>query len=417
MNFKNKLVADLLKKDKNLSQSAAGELINTPDLEAWIYLVENADYILDFIKRNATQKLFFACNQQNIFNLFEFLDYHSADLDEFVASAFAEYCNDEILAAMLELLKNGTNQQKAYAAKFFSLVIKPETAELLFEASQSEYKPLADNCALALGAMEDKKAYEHYVALLSDDDEWKVLSAAQFLSLYGNKEVILPMLRAMSQSTMSEHIAGEIASFEKIYELFSSENPEIQALSLECFDNILSGLVQIWPLSTLFHFEVKSCVETLLDWIQYEGPFQKQCSQLLLKAKNRLELYNQNDEYKYDEDKNTLQELDELCAILRSYPESFWEAQIDNLFDELYSDSKKRKIAALNLISDMKIDYAAQELVKKLNTDDENVLCEILITISNIGGVAQVSNKDELLAKFQNPTLKAIAENIFLTAV
>lgn len=417
MNCKNKLVEDLLKKDKKISQDAANKIIDTADLDAWVYLVENIDYIMDFIKRNATQKLFMACNTQNISNLFEFLDYHSPDLDEFVASAFAEFCNEEIMDAMSELLKNGTNQQKAYAAKFFSIVTTPEMSEVLFETSKSDYSPLADNCAVALGALEDKKSYEYYLELLSDEDEWKVLTAAQFLSLYGDKRVILPMLRAMSKSTMSEHIAGEIASFEKLFMLFRDKNPEIQALSLECFDNILSGIVQIWSLNALFSFEVKACVNTLFELLKEDGSFKTQYSQLLLKAKNRLEFYNNNDEYKYDEDKNTLQELDEICNLLNSYAESFWEAQIDNIFEELDSENQKRKIAALNLISDMKIDYATQELIKKLNTDDEKMLCEIIITLSNIGGVSQISDKDTILSKIENTTLKAIVENIFLTAV
>ncbi len=417
MNLKNKLVDDLLKKDKKISQAAASEIINNADLDAWVYLVENADYILDFIKRNATQKLFMECNSQNIFNLFEFLDYHSPDLDEFVATAFAEFCNDEIVDAMSEFLKNGTNQQKAYAAKFFSIVTKPETAEFLFEASKSDYAPLTDNCALALGALRDKKSYEYYLELLANEDEWKVLSAAGFLSLYGDKNAILPMLRVMSNFNMSEHIAGEIASLEKLSVLFKDENQEIQELSLECFDNILSGLVQIWSLSALFSFEVKACIGKLFELLKEGGVFRNKYSQLLLKAKNRLEFYNNNDEYKYDEDRNTLQELEDICGILNSYPESFWEAQIDNVFEELDSDSQKRKIAALNLISDMKIDYAAQELLKKLNTDDEKMLCEIIIAISNVGGISQISNKDEILSKIQNATLKAIIENIFLTAV
>lgn len=417
MNLKNKLTSDLLKKDKNISQNAANIIIDTPDLDAWICLVENADYILDFIKKNATQKLFFACNEKNIFNLFEFLNYHSSDLDDFVASTFAEFCNEEIIERMFALLEDGTNQQKAYAAKFFSIVHNSGVTELLFESSKNEYKPLANNCALALGEMNDKASFEYYVELLSSDDEWKVLNAAEFLSLYGNKDVVLPMLRAMSNSTMSEYISSEIASFEKLYDLFVFEDEEIADLSLECFDNILSGLVHVWPLSVLFDFEVKACLATLLNMVQKEGEFQKKCSQLLLKAKNRLELFNKNDEYKFDEDKNTLAELDDICRFLNSYPEEFWEAQIDNLFDEVDSLNKKRVIAALNLIAELKIDYAEKYLLTKLDTCDEKILCEIIITISHIGGVSGILNKQEILAKIENPNLKAIAENIFLTSV
>lgn len=417
MNLKNKLTSDLLKKDKGISQAAANNIINNTDLDAWVCLVENADYILDFIKRNATQKLFMACNPNNIFNLFEFLNYHSSDLDDFVASAFAEFCNDEIIERMFALLEDGTNQQKAYAAKFFVLVPNSGVTELLFESSKSEYKPLANNCALALGELGDKVSFDYYVELLSSDDEWKVLNAAEFLGLYGNKDITLPMLRAMSNSNMSEYISSEIASFEKLYNLFESENDEIQELSLECFDNILSGLVHVWPLSVLFDFEVKACLEMLFGMVQEQGKFQKRCSQLLLKAKNRLELFNQNDEYKFDEDKNTLTELNDICGLLNSYPEEFWEAQIDNLFDELDSSNTKRVIAALNLIAEMKIDYASKYLLNKLDTADEKILCEIIITLSHIGGISGISNKEEILSKIENSNLKAIAENIFLTAV
>jgi hypothetical protein len=418
MNLKNNLVNDLLKKDRNISMAAAKTIIDTADLDAWVCLIENADYILDFIKRNAAQKLFSACNPNNISNLLKFLDYHHPDYDDFIASALVEFGNQDISNKIFDLLSIGTNQQKAYAAKFFCFANSPEAKEALFESSQSEYKPLADNCAMALGEMKDETSFNYYLELLSSDDEWKVLSAAQFLSLYNNQEALLPMLRAMSESTMSEHIAGEIASFAKLNELFRSQNDEIKELSMECFDNILSGLVQIWPLSVLFNFEIKSCIETLFDMLQQNDNLTTRCSQLLLKAKNRIELFYENDEYKYDEDKNTLQELDDIYQLLNSYPEAFWEAQIDNLFEEVENGSKKRKIAALNLIADLKVDYATQEIINCLkDSDDENILCELIITLSNIGGISNISNKDEILAKITNENLKAIAENIFLTSV
>ena len=144
MGLKNKLADELIKKDKNISQKAAKIIIDSADLEAWLCLVENADYILDFIKRNAAQKLYAACNSQNVQNLFSFLDYHSSDFDETVALAFLEYGNESTKQKLLELLKNGTNQQKAYAAKFFCFTNTPEARDFLFEESKSDYKPLSD---------------------------------------------------------------------------------------------------------------------------------------------------------------------------------------------------------------------------------------------------------------------------------
>ena len=57
MNIKNTLISDLLKKDKTLSQQAAEAIINNKDIDAWKYLIENSDYIMDFIKNNASKKL------------------------------------------------------------------------------------------------------------------------------------------------------------------------------------------------------------------------------------------------------------------------------------------------------------------------------------------------------------------------
>jgi hypothetical protein len=217
---------------------------------------------------------------------------------------------------------------------------------------------------------------------------------------------------------MSEHIAGEIASFEKLPSLFRAQNKEIQEMALECFDNILSGLVEVWPLSVCFNFEVKACIQTLLEDLQQGSDLSSKYSQLLLKAKNRIELFHANDEYKYDEDKNTLTELEDIYNLLNSYPESFWEAQIDNLFEEIENGSKKRKIAALNLFATLNIDYASKELIRFLEKcDDENIICETIITLSTIGGISSVQNKENILQKIKNENLKAIAENIFLTYV
>lgn len=412
MNIKNKLISDLLKKDKNISQAAACEIIDTKNIEAWIYLIKNSDYIMNFIKHNASNKLFDACNEKNIENLFDFLEYHSPSFDEFIASAFFKFNNDKIEEKMSNLLKNGTNQQKAYAAKYFCLNPKLEIATILFENVKSDYNFLSENIAQTLGVLKDEKSYNYYLKQLFSNDDWECLEAARFLSLYGNKDAILPMLQRMSTSSISDYICGEIASLESLPNLIMSKNAEIQELSLECFDNILSSLIQTWPLSVVFDFEIQNCLKILLSKVKENSPLKGQYAQLLLKAKNKFDLYYQNNEYKFDEDKNTVDEIKNIYELLKSYPEEFWEVQKDNLFEELDS-SRKRKIACINLISELKMNYAQDELLKLLNDQDENIVCEVILALSNFDMINKIKNKKEILEKITNPNLKAMIKEIF----
>ena len=414
MNIKNALISDLLKKDKTISQNAACKIIDTQNIDAWIYLIENADYIMDFIKNNASKKLLLACNENNIENLFAFLEYHSPSFDEFIAQAFFKFNNEKIEKRMEELLRDGTSHQKAYATKYFCLNPKNEIAKILFENTKNTYNFLSENSAQALGILKDKNSYNYYLEKLSSNDDWECLDAARFLSLYGNQDAILPMLRRMATSSINDYISGEIASLEAMPNLIMSENNEIQELSLECFDNILSSLIQIWSLSVIFDFEIKNCLEIILSKSKENNSFKGQYAQLLLKAKNKFDLYHQNNEYTFDEDKNTIEEIKNICELLNSYSEEFWEAQKDNLFEELTS-TKKRKIAALNLISELKMDYALDELLKLLNDSDENIICETILTLSNFDMINKIENKQEILDKINNSNLKAMIEGHFNT--
>lgn len=413
MNIKNTLISDLLKKDKTLSQQAAEAIINNKDIDAWKYLIENSDYIMDFIKNNASKKLLQACNEENIYNLFDFIEYHSPSFEDFVAQAFYQFNNQKIEEKMDNLIKNGTNEQKTYATKYFCLNPKKEITSILFEHTKSDYNPLSENSAQALGILKDIPSYEYYLEKLSSSDDWECLNSARFLSLYGNKNAILPLLKRMSTSSISEYICGEIASLEAMPQLLTHQKKEIQELALECFDNILSSLIQTWELSVVFDFEIKTCLEIILSNATTNKEPIGQYALLLLKAKNKFDLYNENKEYTFDEDKNTIDEIKNIYNLLHSYPEEFWEVQKDNLFEELNS-TKKRKIACINLISELKMDYATDELLNMLN-EDESIISVAILALSGFGAINTIKNKEEILEKINNPNLKAMIEAIFKT--
>ncbi len=415
MQLNNQNASNLLQKDKIKSNNAAKNIINNSDVEAWKCLIENSEYIFDFIKDFACEKLLNACTKDNVGNLFPFLEYHSPDWDDFVAAAFSKFQTDEINEKLLELLQSGTDEQKAYSAKYFCYAKYPQAREALFENSKSQNQSLAQNCAIALGAMDDVESYNYYIGQLSSKDDWEKIQAVQFLSLFSDKNAILPMLNAMESSDMPEHISGEIALFDDISERFDSQNERVKALCLDCFDNIISSLSEVWPLGTIIDFKILKGLKKILELSKNQSdPFCGKYSQILLKAKSMMNLFSEFDEYKFDEDKKTIQELENICSFLNSLSQDFWEAQIDNLFDELSSDNIRRKSSAINLVSYLEMKAALPYLIEIIEGEqNESVLCQAVMTVSKLGGIEQIKNKEVISNNIKNNNIKAVVENIF----
>ena len=416
MKLNNKNASDLLQKDKTKSNNAAKNIINNKDIDAWKCLIDNSEYIFDFIKDAACEKLLNACTKDNVENLFDFMQYYDMGFDDFIAAAFEKFQDEEINKKFLSLLKEGSESEKCYAAKYFCYVQNQEAKKLLFENSKSTNNALSQNCALALASMQDMVAFEFYKNQLKSDDDWQKIQAVQFLSFYQNKDILPDMLRAMKNSSMKENMAGEIALSTDISEYFNSPDNELKELSLECFDYIISSLSEIWALSTIIDFKISKSLNIIFELTKNQNdPFKGKYSEILLKARSMFNLFNEFDEYKFDEDKKTLQELNKICSFLNSLSNDFWEAQIDDLLDELTSENKARKSSAINLISYLELNIASQYLLEVLDSEEnEQMICEIVMALSKLNCIPQIKNKKEITEKIKhNENIKAIVESLF----
>lgn len=416
MKLNNKNASDLLQKDKTKSNNAAKNIINNKDIDAWKCLIDNSEYIFDFIKDAACEKLLNACTKDNVENLFDFMQYYDMGFDDFIAAAFEKFQDEEINKKFLSLLKEGSESEKCYAAKYFCYVQNQEAKKLLFENSKSTNNALSQNCALALASMQDMEAFEFYKNQLKSDDDWQKIQAVQFLSFYQNKDILPDMLRAMKNSSMKENMAGEIALSTDISEYFNSPDNELKELSLECFDYIISSLSEIWSLSTIIDFKISKSLNIIFELTKNQNdPFKGKYSEILLKARSMFNLFNEFDEYKFDEDKKTLQELNKICSFLNSLSNDFWEAQIDDLLDELTSENKARKSSAINLISYLELNIASQYLLEVLDSEEnEQMICEIVMALSKLNCIPQIKNKKEITEKIKhNENIKAIVESLF----
>ena len=149
-------VKNLTSKDEKAALKSAQFLLNSGNIEMFNALLKKSEFLFDFVKQNVNKRLTKALTETNYKNLFKFLDNYSPDYEDFIASSFAKYANEDLTDEILELLQNGTENQKTYAAKYFSYIPDTIAADNLLEYAFSDNEPLAFNSAQALGKMENK---------------------------------------------------------------------------------------------------------------------------------------------------------------------------------------------------------------------------------------------------------------------
>ena len=414
MNLPNKWASQLFEKNKAKAQQAADHIINTPDIEAWGCLIENGEYLFDYIKEKAGQNIINSFKIARLSGLNDLLKTHSADWDWVIAEIYAMAQSPEVNSQMLKLLKTGSHEEKAYAAKYFTVIKDDDAAEPLFIASKDAYEPLKVNTAQALGALEDKLSYNYYIDRLQSQDDWEKVEAAQFLTGYGKPEAAIPILKAMVDSGMGEYLAGEAATLTDLPLLFESEDDSKRELALYAFDNILSGLSEVWGLSALFDFKVYDCIEKLIELIKTEdSPLNGRYAQLLLKANSRISMFVENNQYTFDEEKIVIEELNEVNRLLNAENENFWKTAQDSLLDELTIANDSRKIAAINVIKEMKLVSSLGSLKSLVLSQGESelIICEAFLVLLKLDRNSVMQDKEAIMSRISDINLLALAEN------
>lgn len=402
------LVKDLTAKDEQKAFCAAQEIINKTNTEAFKLLADKSEFLFDFVKNNVCKRLNKAINQNNYRNLFAFLKIYCPDFEDVIIGSLAKFANEEMTDEMLELLEQGSDEEKAYAAKYFSYIPDTIAIDDLIQYAFEDNEALAFNAAKALGAMNADIAYQKAIELLNSDDEFTVLKAVKFLVAYENKNAVEPILKAMEHSSMSENIAGEIPYIQSIMELLTTYDDK--SLVLLCVDNILSGLGEILPLNQIFCFELFEVLSFLIEYnIKNKD---SQAAAILLKALSKFEMLNENEEYTFDEDKNTKQEINEIYNLLKNQQEYFWNAQKNLVKNELNpSLPNYRTSSALRVIAEYNLTQAAEEVKSLLNSENEILLCEAVIALKNLNMLDGI-NKDEIIGKVKDENKKALIQSL-----
>ena len=398
---------NLIGKDEEKAQSAASYLVNNADVDLFKSLVDRSDFLFDFVRSNVCKRIKNAVTKDNFINIIKFFDVYSVYYDELFANILAIHANEDLTDNIFDLLEKGTTAQKTYAAKYFSLIPDTVALEPLSKYALSDDENLSYNAAEALGQMQDDISFDIALNNLESGDDFEKLKAVKFFTAYGRNYPFKEIFAALKASKMSENIAGQIPYMESLLTLLSSE---YKSDALITVDNIISGIGEILPLSDIFQFELYEVLQSLIESNKQDNEYCGKIAEILLSAFAKFTMFCENQEYIFDEDKDTKYEISSVLKLLQGQGNDFWNRQKQFVLDEL-DLSEDRVLSVIPVIQEFKLKDAVSKLKKLLDSDNEIIVCEVLTALKTLGFTCDIDIK-AISSRIKNPNIKAIIDNI-----
>jgi len=379
----------LTSKDSRDYEPVAARIIDNADVELFKELIEKDDFLFDFIKENVAKRLEKCCNNSNYKNLIKFLDYYSPFYEEFISSTLAQYGDDSIVQKMKHLLNDGNNSQKTYSTRFFWYRNTQDVKEELNKNAFSDFEPLQRNTAVDLAKLGDKTAYNKALEMITSKDEFEVISGVRFLTAYGDETALPKLFETLKHSAMAENIATEIFTMKQPTSFLMSEMKEDMLYGVCC---ILNGLAEIIPLCSVIDWNLYDLFNKLLK----SSPDGASAVTLYL-AKEKFIQFTENDEYLFDEDKNTKNEVNDIRFLLNNLDEGLWE---NFLYEELYDESPF-VYYALDLVNN------SEMILSLLDSENETVVLKTVETLKKLNTLTS-KLKSKALLQVKDENIKSI---------
>lgn len=369
------LIKKLTGKNPDEYEGVAKSLVDNSDVNLFAKLVKQDDFLFDFVKNNVANRIKKAVNQDNYLNLLNFLDNYSPSYDSIIAECLYNFGGIEILPAMKEIFVNGNVEKKAYALKYFSFVPREYVEELLpliRQTAVSEFEPLSINSIEVLSKMNDEIFKTEALQKLNSEDEFEQYNGVKYLVAFKALDALPQILQVMKKSSLSENIASEIPYLVPVEDLIKTDD----GVLVLC--NIVSAIPEIIPPSAVIDYNLFSIFEDL-----YLNNLSSSSAVLLRLAQEKFAELTSNDEYLYDCDKNTKDEvfaINQLLVGIDSY-------KLKNLlYDELYDESDF-VFFAVDFVDE------AEELEALLDTKNPTLILKVLLKLKDKQMLTQ-SHKD-----------------------
>ncbi|MBE7710905.1 MAG: hypothetical protein E7Z92_02060 [Cyanobacteria bacterium SIG31] len=387
------IIKKLTGKNPTEYEVVAKSLVDNSDVELFAKLVKQDDFLFDFIKDNVAKRIQSACNKDNYLNLLAFLKYYSPSYDTMIARVLYSFSGDELLPEMKELFLNGTEAEKAYAVKYFSFVQQEFLSDmlpLLRKTSKSDFEPLAMNSIEVLSLLKDEVSKAEALSNLESLDEFVKFDAVKFLVTYQAKDCLDKIVETMKYSTFAENIAAEIPYLLSFEDMFQQDSDS--ALLVLC--NIINAIPEIIPISSVCDF----CLYEVFNKLINEQLTSTVAVALRL-AKDKFEELCSNDEYLFDADKNTKDEVQEINELLKKVNTKKLESFF---YDELYDESDF-VFFALDFVSEI------EELETLLDSNNETLILKVLTLLKEKSSMTS-EHKNLALQKVFSPNIRSVVE-------
>lgn len=354
-------------------EPVAFDVINIPDVELFKELIDNEDFLFDFIKQNVANRLAKVCNSSNYLNLLQFLKYYSPSYEDVIISNLVKFSDEDLTDKMLAIFEDGTDDEKTYCAKYFSIVQDSLALDFLKENAYSENSSLSANCATALALFGDTESKNEALLKLKSDDEFEKLDGVRFLVSYGDKSVIPAIVDVMKTSSFAENIAGDLLYLTDLFSLYKTNKTD----ALFVFNSVINGLGEILGLAQIFDFRLYEFIEMLL-----KEQADSEIAVVLANAKDKFNTLTENDEYLFDETKDVKQEVIDIKQLLSSFKvnQSLINAELKSeslfVFTALEFANNESAIRGLLISANQTVVLKALEMLKQMNSltkEDKNL--------------------------------------------
>lgn len=354
-------------------EPVAFDVINIPDVELFKELIDSEDFLFDFIKQNVANRLAKVCNSSNYLNLLQFLKYYSPSYEDVIISNLVKFSDEDLTDKMLAIFENGTDDEKTYCAKYFSIVQDSLALDFLKENAYSENSSLSANCATALALFGDTESKNEALVKLKSDDEFEKLDGVRFLVSYGDKSVIPAIVDVMKTSSFAENIAGDLLYLTDLFSLYKTNKTD----ALFVFNSVINGLGEILGLAQIFDFRLYEFIEMLL-----KEQTDSEIAVVLANAKDKFNTLTENDEYLFDETKDVKQEVMDIKQLLSSFKvnQSLINAELKSeslfVFTALEFANNESAIRGLLISANQTVVLKALEMLKQMNSltkEDKNL--------------------------------------------
>lgn len=374
-------------------EQAAKILVDTADVELFKKLVKQDAFLFDFVKNNVAKRIYQACNKDNYENLLKFLDYYSPSYDDVITKVLSEYGNGKFDSKMKEFFLSGNESQKTYAVKYFLLsdenIIKDVLPQIR-ETAKSDNEFLAANSIEVLSKLNDTESKEDAIKRLNSNDEFEQYEAVKFLVTYGAKDMLSNIFQIMKKSSLSENIAAEIPFLVDIETLLEQDFDN--AILVLC--NIVNAIPEIISLSAVLDYNLLEIFKNL-----YYNNLTSSSALLLRMAKEKFVSLEENEEYLFDCDKNTKDEVIRINKFLKDININKLNSL---LYDELYEESDF-VFYAVDYINDV------EELETLLDSSNQTLLLKVLTTLKEKNAL-NTKHKEQALNHIQNNDIRQIVE-------